>query len=442
MAEATFHFPSKFLFGAATASHQVEGNNTNNNWWAWEAESGRILNGDKSGSACDWWGGRWKEDFDRAADAGQNAHRLSIEWSRVQPTPDQWELGVLDHYREMVRGLLERDMIPMVTLHHFSDPLWFSEMGGWENPDACDYFAKYVSKVIEALQEYVSLWATINEPNVLVASAYIFGDFPPGKRDFRTAQRVMYNLVHAHASAYHVIHQLQPGARVGVALNYRPFQPARSWSPLDRGMAGLLSNLFNDFFPRAFTTGKLRYPFARKRIPTAANTQDYLGINYYCGENVSFNLLRSTDLFTRRFYPPEAELSETGMIANMPQGLFEGLKWAKGFNLPVFITENGVEDSTDRLRPRYLVQHLHQVWRAVNFNYPIEGYFYWSLVDNFEWERGWTQRFGLWELDVETQARRKRPSADLYQAICRTKGISSQAVAEYAPELLQQMYPG
>jgi beta-glucosidase len=442
MAEATFHFPSNFLFGAATASHQVEGNNTNNNWWAWEHESGRIINGDKSGLACDWWGGRWKEDFDRAADTGQNAHRLSIEWSRVQPTPDQWELGALDHYREMIRGLHERDMVPMVTLHHFSDPLWFSELGGWEHPDAGVYFSNYVSKVVEALQEYVSLWVTINEPNVLVVGAYILGDFPPGKRDFNTAQRVMYNLVQAHASAYNVIHQLQPGARVGIALNYRPFQPARSWSPLDRGMAGLLSNLFNEFFPRAFTTGKLRYPFARKRIPAAANTQDYLGINYYCGENVAFNLLRGSELFTRRFYPPEAELSETGMIANMPQGLFAGLKWAKSFNLPVYITENGVEDSADSLRPRYLVQHLHQVWRAVNFNYPIEGYFHWTLVDNFEWERGWTQRFGLWELDVETQARRKRPSADLYQAICRTKGISSQAVAEYAPELLPQMYPG
>ncbi len=112
------------------------------------------------------------------------------------------------------------------------------------------------------------------------------------------------------------------------------------------------------------------------------------------------------------------------------------------FNLPIVITENGVEDAEDCLRPKYLLQHLHQAWRAVNENYPIKGYFHWSLVDNFEWERGWTQRFGLWELDVDTQARRKRPSADLYAEICRENGITSEMVSKYAPQLLETMFPG
>ena len=146
-------------------------------------------------------------------------------------------------------------------------------------------------------------------------------------------------------------------------------------------------------------------------------------------------------LFGRRFYRADAELSPTGFIANEPAGMFEALQWGTQFGMPLFVTENGVEDATDRLRPRYTIQHIRQVWRAVNYNWPVKGYFHWSLVDNFEWERGWTQRFGLWELDVETQARRKRPSADLYAEICRANGITSEIVAKYAPEIFEAMFP-
>jgi beta-glucosidase len=441
MAEATFHFPRGFLWGTATASHQVEGYNTNNNWWAWEQQSGRILQGHKSGAACDWWGGRWREDFERAAEGKQNAHRLSIEWSRVQPRPNVWEESALDRYREMARGLVERGMTPLVTLHHFSDPLWLVDKGGWENEAIADDLTPYVRKVVEALKEYVNYWVTINEPNVLAASAYLFGDFPPGKQDPATTMRVMANLARAHAAAYHVIHEVQPTARAGLAINYRGFVPAKSWSPLDRWVAGNLSALFNDFFPKACQSGELRFPMRRLRLPQAKGTQDFLGINYYTRDHVAFQPFKPGELFAKRFYLPNAELSETGFIANAPQGFFQALNWARQFAVPMLVSENGVEDSQDVLRPRYLIQHLHQLWRAVNFNYPIKGYFHWTLVDNFEWERGWTQRFGLWELNVETQARTRRRSADLYAEICKENGLSSEMVARYAPELYQGMFP-
>ena len=184
----------------------------------------------------------------------------------------------------------------------------------------------------------------------------------------------------------------------------------------------------------------MSFPVIR-HIPEAKGTQDYLGVNYYTTDKVSFNLFQPQNFFAKRFPPPGAELSPTGFIANVPEGLFTRLKRMLKYNLPILITENGVEDPDDRLRPRYLLQHLHQVWRGVNFNWPIKGYFHWTLVDNFEWERGWTQRFGLWELNVETQARRKRPSADLYTEICRENGISSEMVAKYAPELLPVLFP-
>jgi beta-glucosidase len=176
-------------------------------------------------------------------------------------------------------------------------------------------------------------------------------------------------------------------------------------------------------------------------VPEAKGTQDFLGVNYYSRDYVAFNLLKAGELFGRRFYRPGAELSTTGFLANEPLGMFEALKWGLKFNIPMLVTENGVEDADDHLRPRYLVEHVHQIWRAVNFNWPIKGYYHWSLVDNFEWERGWTQRFGLWELDIETQARHKRPSADLYAEICRENGLSADMVARYAPAVFPEMFP-
>ena len=441
MAEATFYFPRGFLWGTATSSHQVEGNNTNNNWWDWESQPGRIINDQKSALACDWWSGRWREDFDRAAEAGQNSHRYSIEWSRVQPTPDKWDESALDRYREMARGLVERGMTPMVALHHFSDPLWITESGGWESEDTPNHFNKYAAKVVEALQEYVSLWITINEPNVLAVSGYLLGDFPPGSNSLMATRRVVVNLTRAHAAAYHTIHDIQRTARVGLALNYRSFVPARSWSPLDRLAASNHSDLFNKIFPDALSKGVLRFPILYKKVPAAKNTQDFLGINYYTRETVAFNLLHAQEMFGRRYFPPGSELSPNSFIANRPEGLFEAIRWGLKYGIPIIITENGVEDAGDDLRPRYLIQHIHQVWRAANFNYPVKGYFHWSLVDNFEWERGWTQRFGLWELDLESKARTRRPSSDLYAEICHENGISSAMVARYAPQLLESMFP-
>jgi beta-glucosidase len=441
MAEAAFHFPKGFLWGTATASHQVEGGNKNNNWWAWEQEPGRILEGHKSGLACDWWNGRWREDFDRAAEAGQNAHRFSVEWSRIQPAPDRWDEHALDRYRDMARGLRERNMTALVTLHHFTEPLWLYEQGGWENENIIEYFRKYTAKVVDALKEYVTLWCTINEPNVYSTYAYVMGDFPPGKKNFGSALKILENMGKAHAAAYRTIHNIQPESRVGIAINYRGFQPSKPWFLPDKWAASLQSRLFNDLFPRILSEGVMALPYGKKRIPEAKGTQDYLGVNYYTKDIVSFNLSKPKEMFGKRFYEDGADLSDTGFIANKPEGMFESIKWARQFKIPIIVTENGVEDADDHMRPRYLFQHIHQMWRAVNFNWPVKGYFLWTLVDNFEWDRGWTQRFGLWELDIETQARRKRPSADLYAEICRENGLTSEMAARYAPEVKEEVFP-
>jgi beta-glucosidase len=441
MSDATIHFPRGFLWGTATAAHQVEGNNTNNTWYAWENTPGRIIEGQKAGLACDWWGGRWKEDFDRAEETGQNAHRFSVEWSRVQPTPDTWDDEALMVYVEMARDLVHRGMTPMVTLHHFTDPLWFAEKGGWENPDAPQLFAAFVSHAADKLNDYVKLWITINDPNVFVTEGWIGKVFPPGKMDLNVGVQVLIHLVQGHALAYRVLHNLQPEAQVGTAINYRSMLPDRSWSLLDRTLNRFQTQVFNKSFAGALANGTLDLFLRKFKIPEAAHTQDFIGVNYYTRDLIRFDLRASNVFLGNHTFPKGAELSQNQFIANVPEGFYEALEWAHGFSLPILVTENGVEDQMDTLRPNYLVQHIHQLWRAANFNWRIKGYFHWSLVDNFEWERGWSQRFGLWGLDPATQERIRRPSVDLYAAICRENGLSSEMIRQFAPEALEKVFP-
>jgi beta-glucosidase len=166
-----------------------------------------------------------------------------------------------------------------------------------------------------------------------------------------------------------------------MANYYRSMKPAKSWSPLDKLVTRLLFG-FNDTFPYAATDGVVRFLAWRRRVPQAKGTQDFLGIDYYTRDYVSFHLLRPGDFFTRRFYRPDAQRSTTGFLANEPQGMFEALKWGLKYKLPIIITENGFDDSDDRVRPGFIAEHIHQVWRGVNFNWPVKGYFHWTLVDN------------------------------------------------------------
>jgi beta-glucosidase len=441
MAEASMHFPDGFLWGTATAAHQVEGDNTRNDWWEWEQQPGRILRGDKSGKACDWWGGRWKEDLDRAAQAGQNTHRLSVEWSRIEPEPGRWDETALEFYREVLAGMRARGLEPMVTLHHFTNPLWLAHDGGWENPKVVERFRTFVRNTVAALQDLADFWVTINEPNIYAYSAIASHEFPPGRNSIFAAFRVMRHQILAHAAAYHAIHEIQPHARVGIAQHFRGMIP-HTRSPLDSAVARTQARIFNNLIPLALHDGRLRFPVGRGRVAEAAGTMDFFGVNYYSCDHVSFDARQPGALFGRRFYPEGSDLSDIGHNANVPSGMRLAIDWAAKFGRPIYITENGIEDEPDRIRPRYLAQHLHEVWHAVNVGKPVRGYYHWSLVDNFEWERGWTQRFGLWGLNPDTQERTERPSARFYAEICRENGLTSDMVRRYAPEVLEKMFPG
>src|SRR5437879_1437403 len=245
LAASSLRFPADFLWGVSTAAHQVEGGNDNNQWSAWEA-AGRIKSGDRCGRACDWWNNA-ERDFDLAQEIGVNALRLSVEWSRIEPQEDQWDSRALERYRQMLQGLLQRGIQPMICLHHFTHPLWFENKGAFVSKDAEELFERFARRVVRDLGDLCQNWVTFNEPNVFASLGYALGEFPPGKKgQIITALRIIGAVARAHIRAYRAIHELQPGAQVGWAHNYVVFQASNPSSALDRWVAALLSELFNE----------------------------------------------------------------------------------------------------------------------------------------------------------------------------------------------------
>jgi beta-glucosidase len=437
--KATFFFPPDFLWGTATSGHQVEGNNLNNDWWAWEQQRGRIQNDGRSGLACNWWENA-EADLDRAAQLGNNAHRLSIEWSRVEPEPGRFDLDALSRYRQIIAAVRRRGMEPMVTLHHFTNPQWLAERGAWSRTTVVEAFVGYARRVAETVGDLVGLWIPINEPEVYVAMAYVEAKFPPGGGGFRVAMAAARNMLQAHAKVYHLIHDLCPGSAVGICHNLRIMEP-KSKSLLDGWAARNLDHIYNDQFAQAVLTGRLRRPLGRGRIRGLAGTLDFYGLNYYTREMVNFSLAEPPPFFARRSFSPEAVMSDNRYGEIFPRGMFQAIKRAAAYRRPVYITANGLPDADDDQRPGFLITHLRQVWSAIQFNIPVKGYFHWSLVDNFEWDRGWVERFGLVGLDSTTQERTMRRSGELFGRICRAGRIDWEMVHEFAPETLDELFP-
>jgi beta-glucosidase len=429
---ATYQFPDGFIWGVATASHQVEGGNTNNNWYAWEQTKGHIVTGDHCGLACDWWE-RAEADFDRARDLGVNSMRLSVEWSRIEPEQGRWDPAAIARYRQMLEGLRARGMEPMVTLHHFTNPLWLEAQGGFGHDGAIPLFTRFVRYVVEQLGDLCDFWCTVNEPNVYATLGYVLGIFPPGhKGDAIGTFRVMGRLLRAHAAAYRVIHELQPHARVGMAPQMRIFDPARPRNLFDRFVASLQDGAFNAMPFDALRLGRASGPlaFAAGDLSSVRGTCDYVGINYYTREMVQVDLRKPSELFGRRFAMPGTPQMEHDYGEVYPDGMRRVLERVMALGKPIYITESGFADNSDHLRPKALARTVLAVHRAMDRGAQVRGFFHWTLVDNFEWAEGWGIRFGLIALDPATQVRTPRPSAAVYRAICAANGVPAALLDE------------
>jgi beta-glucosidase len=430
-------FPEGFLWGVSTSAHQVEGENHNNQWSAWEA-AGRIKSGDRCGRACEWWTNA-ERDFDLARQMGINAMRISVEWSRIEPQPGVWNQQALERYREMLQGLHQRHIRPLVSLHHFTHPLWFERMQGFLAADAPAVFERYARRVVSSLGDLCQDWVTFNEPNVYCAMGYAVGLFPPGRRgELFTSMKVLAGILRAHGRAYRAIHELQPHAQVGWAHNYVVFQPLRPHLSFDRWITRLHHSLFNHSFVRAIAEGTLPLGFRRLAgdLSEARGACDFFGLNVYGRLYVCFDPRKPSQLFGNILVPegvPQGDAGAEGPLAEAyPGALQVAARYAARLGKPIYILENGVPDAQDRIRPWLLVNALNEVHTALADGIDIRGYFHWTLTDNFEWNDGWRLRFGLVALDPATQRRTMRESGRLFAAIAKQNRIPEELVKRYS----------
>ncbi|MGH2506855.1 MAG: glycoside hydrolase family 1 protein [Ktedonobacteraceae bacterium] len=441
-------FPAGFLWGCATSSYQCEGGNTNNQWYRWE-QQGHILSGESCGVACDWWQ-HAEVDFDLAEQMENNALRLSLEWSRIEPEEGSWDSAAIERYREILSNLRRRQIFPIVTLHHFTEPLWFVDRGGFTDPANIAFFVRYASYVIAQLQDLCGFWVTFNEPNTYAFMGYMLGYFPPGARDLKCTALVLRNILQAHVEAFYAMSALQPTALIGYCLHYCLFDPTRPLWPLDVTAAVVQEDSFNWNILKAAETGKFAFPlnFVLEPLKRAPGTRDYHGINYYTRAMVRFGVMRFGDLFAHRFNRLGAIINDPGLEGTIggpsyPYGLYHVLKCVykrtRG-NKPLYITENGFNDVWDERRPRAILEHVAQLHRAIQEGIPVRGYLHWTLTDNFEWNSGWRARFGLIELDQHNQKRTPRGSASLFGEICRANALTEEIVERYAPDAVDTIF--
>ncbi len=430
--EPVIQFPPGFRWCVATSSHQIEGNNQNSDWWDWEQIPGKIRNGEKSGEACDHWN-HLDEDVGHLKELHVHQYRFSVEWAKLEPQPGVWDMKAVQHYREELHLLRQAGIEPMITLHHFTFPRWVREKGGWEWEGIAAAFGRFTGFVFSEIGPEVRDWITVNEPMVHLAAGYLSGATPPGqKRELKGMIAPLRGLLRAHAVAYHELHRLADltkatPVRVGMAHHLRIFDPNWAWSPLDIAFAYWLDQAFNWALSESLESGRLQIsmPFTlnvNEEVPELKNTQDFFGINYYSRDMVSFSISSPTGFELR--VNGNSEKNDMGWEI-YPEGFYRILKAvAQHFpGKPILVTENGLADSTDHQREKFLRDHLEAMAQAIQEGVPVEGYCHWSLMDNFEWTDGFSPRFGLFEVNYLTQSRVLRPSGRFFSDVAKVNSF-------------------
>ena len=396
-------FPKDFYWGAATASYQVEGYNENTDW-ALAARQGKVP---QAGRLADHYH-RYEEDLDIAKALGHNAHRLSIEWARIEPREGYFDEEEIEHYRDVLRACKKRGITPFITLWHFTLPLWLSQSGGFERKDIHTIFARYCAKVVASLGDLCDNYSTINEPNVYATHCYLYGVWPPFKRasifgkkigkddgtsertgqnasfkNFLTYTKVVKNLILSHNTAYEAIKEVRPNALVSVVKHVHVFENNGTvWNRIK-------SWIMAHYQTHAFMLG-------------VQHKLDTIGLNYY----------RHTYYGEKRIHPK----SDMGWDM-FPEGVYQALHMLKIYGKPIVIAEAGVADARDAFRGEYIQKQIDAVYRALQDGIDVRGHMYWSLLDNYEWALGVDKRFGLVEVDYQTLERRPRPSAMVYKQL-------------------------
>jgi len=393
-------FPENFLWGVSTSAYQIEGG-IKNDWSEWEMKRIRERGLDSAnffaGISCDSYN-RYKEDLQLINDLNCGAYRFGIEWSRIEPLEGEYDMNEIKHYRKILVEMRRKKIKSVVTIWHWTNPIWLSNKGGWSNDQVIAHFTAYSELLIKELGDLVDFWVTLNEPMIHVLNGYVINKFPPQNFfKLKKAKKVFDNLYQAHNKVYELFHQINPEVQVGFTQIINFIEPNKKWNLFDN----LVSRIFKYFWNESF-------------LEKTKNRLDYIGVDYYFHDRVSF-------------WPP-FKRNENKKVNDMgweiyPEGIYHVAKFLEKYNLPIYIMENGLPDAEDRLRENFIKNHLVFLHKAIEEGVPVKGYFYWSLLDNFEWAAGFSARFGLYEVDRKTLNRTARKSAYYYGGICGNNSL-------------------
>jgi beta-glucosidase len=418
-------FPKDFLWGSATAGHQIEGDNIHSqNWFDEHQES--FWEGDPdhkfrapSDKACDSYR-LYRQDADLLEQLGHQGYRMSIEWSRIEPAEGEWNKDALEHYIDLLGTLNEKGIKPFVTLHHFTHPLWFEQKGAFRERENLRYAERYLEYLLPKISQYVSGWNVINEFN-------LWGGVLPSAKE----GGYKFNTLRFHALGYHLIKRYS-SAPVSSAHAFIHWFPRRYHDTLDRRMTDYADYVTNEFFFHALRTGEMVFPYHDCIYdPDLKGALDYWSVNYYTRHMIDS---RKGGLDGARFKHKELKMIPMDFYLEemYPEGLVANIERLTDY--PVYITENGCSATDDRFRIVYLALTLSALQEAIQSGVDLRGYFYWSFMDNYEWG-SYIPRFGLVDVDFKTFKRTPKPSAYFYQDIIQNNGFSGETVRKYLSEL-------
>lgn len=417
-------FDKDFLFGVAGASFQYlgsEGSPEVN--WSYKSTKEGVADGASSGRACDFWN-YLDHDIKLMKDLGVKAFRFSFEWADVEPEKGKIDQAALVRYHELFDKLKKADIEPWMTLHHFTQPMWFEQLGGFECEDNCSYFIDFCALMVREFGDKVKWWGTFNEPGIYTMQSFINGKWIPGKNCLKSAGYVLKNMLQTHVKVYNMIKEMKPSLQVGFMHNIMPFHPYRKWNLFEQLYCYYGNMLLHNSITNFFKTGTFNFTVwsqvdIRFHDAQAPSTYDFFGMNYYN----TFMVRQRANLkkmFTLEC-PTLIEKNDEQYCVHS-EGLYHTIKKVHEEitgprNIPIYITENGIADTQDYYRKTFIEHSLKALHRAVQDKFDVRGYFYWSLLDNFEWDFGYTKRFGLYSVDFDTQERVWRDGAQAYKDI-------------------------
>jgi len=417
-----FSLPDELLMGVSTAATQIEGGDTGSNWNDWY-QKGFIKDCTDPSTGNDHWL-RWQEDTALMSEMGLQIYRFGVEWSRLIPREGQVDEDAVARYRQELQLLREKGIRPLLTIHHFTNPMWFEEKGAFSKRENLHFYLELVELVIRRFGDLCSDYITINEPNVYATNSYFFGSWPPGHTNVCETLAVMENLAYCHIKAYHMIHELRKemgygDTMVGCANHLRVFAPQNPKNLWHRICAKLTGWLFQDALTDAMTLGKFALPLRNHgKFPRGEYT-DFIGLNYYSRSTVS-NIGDGV-----RENSPRNDLN----WEIYPQGIVEcARKLYSVLPRPIWVTENGTCDNDDRFRCRYLYDHLKAISQS---DLPFARYYHWCFCDNFEWVEGNWAKFGLVSIHPETRERTVKKSGFFYSEIISAHGVTPEMYEAY-----------